>query len=185
MGRVQGRVYRSDTDLPIRHVTATLFGSGLEPAETATTDHEGHYLFPKVQPGIHTLTIELRKTDGQGTQAGLYADQNEEPGRTIPVGPALPDPALAKCKTIVLTCNECYAVVESSPGVDWAFVSVQFLGPVVSGQAQGISVTAGQVLEVDLGIGCGDIMGLTPSPPEGDARIAFTSAATATGRSTS
>lgn len=59
MGRIEGKVFRSDTNQPFANTTIILRDKTYNELLTTTTDAQGYYIFPSIQPGAYGLSVEL------------------------------------------------------------------------------------------------------------------------------
>jgi hypothetical protein len=59
MGRIEGKVYRSDTNQPFANTSVILRDATYNELLTTTTDTQGYYIFPSIQPGEYGLSVEL------------------------------------------------------------------------------------------------------------------------------
>jgi hypothetical protein len=76
-GRIEGRVFRSDTDTPITGATVTLYDATMdEDVAEIVTDAKGRYSFVEVKPGTYWLAVAWKYAgDGQCSEMSFRSPE--------------------------------------------------------------------------------------------------------------
>lgn len=62
MGRIEGKVSRSDTSQPFAETTVLLRDESYNVLLSTSTDTQGYYIFPSIEPGKYGVSVELSFT---------------------------------------------------------------------------------------------------------------------------
>lgn len=62
MGRIEGKVTRSETSQPFAETTVLLRDDSYNELLSTTTDAQGYYIFPSIEPGKYGVSVELTFT---------------------------------------------------------------------------------------------------------------------------